>query len=91
MDSVEELENLLSSALVERNRLSHSFYREHNFRLQAELDEGRIIMLHDLERMHKIILDAYKAVMLISGIDLESPESIPEEYQEIKALGHVKL
>jgi len=91
MDSVDELESLLSSALVERNRLSHSFYREHNFRLRAEPDEGRIIMLHDLERMHKIILDAYKAVMLISGIDLDRPESIPEEYQGIKALDHVKL
>jgi hypothetical protein len=91
MKSVEELDGLLSSALDERNRLSHSFYSEHNFRLRAESDEGRIIMLHDLERMHEIILDAYRAVMLTSGIDLENPESIPKEYQEIEALGHVKI
>lgn len=91
MDSVEKLESLLAAALVERNRLSHSFYREHNFRLRAELDEGRIIMRHDLDRMHEVILDAYKAVMLISGIDLENPESVPAEYQEIEELGHVKI
>jgi len=47
--SVKKLENLLSAALKERNRLSHSFYREHNFRLRAESDEGRIIMFAEFE------------------------------------------
>jgi hypothetical protein len=37
------------------------------------------------------ILEAYKAVMLISGIDLENIESVPEEYQTIEVLGHVKI
>lgn len=70
--SLEEIESLLFSALKERNRLAHSFYWEHNFRLRSEDDKGREIMLEDLERMHEIILDAYKAIMLISGVDLEN-------------------
>ena len=31
-ESVDHLEELLSKALKERNRLAHSFYRQHNFR-----------------------------------------------------------
>lgn len=89
--SVEKLEDLLSAALVERNRLSHSFYREHNFRLRAKSDEGRIIMFKDLDRMHDVILEAYKAIMLLSNIDLENLESVPNEYQVIEMLGHVKI
>ena len=46
---------------------------------------------HDLDRMHDIILDAYKAVMLISGVDIENLESVPEKYQSIEILGHVKI
>jgi len=91
ISSIEKLEGLLAAALVERNRLSHSFYREHNFRLRAESDEGRILMYKDLGRMHEVILDAYKAMMLISGIDLENLESVPAEYQSIDVLGHVKI
>lgn len=89
--TIEKLEGLLSAALVERNKLSHSFYREHNFRLRAKSDEGRIIMFEDLDRMHNVILEAYKAVMLLSGINLETSESIPQEYQSIEILGHVKI
>ena len=48
-------------------------------------------MFEDLDRMHDVILDAYKAVMLLSGIDLENPESISEEYQSIEINGHVKI
>jgi len=28
-------------------------------------------MMDDLESIHKVVLDAYKAVMLLSGIDLD--------------------
>jgi len=67
--SVEHLEELLSKALKERNRLAHSFYRQHNFRRNS--DEGRQIMLDDLEGIHEALLEAYKAVLLLSGIDLD--------------------
>ena len=67
--SVEHLEELLSRALKERNRLVHSFYRQHNFRRNSE--DGRQVMLDDLEKIHEVLLVAYKAVMLLSGIDLD--------------------
>jgi hypothetical protein len=69
-ESVGHLEALLSRALAERNRLSHSFYRRHNFRRNSE--EGRALMLNDLELIHDTLLEAYKAVMLLSGIDLDA-------------------
>lgn len=67
--SIANLEEVLAKALDERNRLFHSFYRQHNFRRNA--DEGRRRMLDDLESIHKMLLDAYKAVMLLSGVDLD--------------------
>jgi hypothetical protein len=69
-ESLDQLESLLSHALEERNRLLHSFYRQHNFRRNS--DEGRAIMLLDLESIHKTLLAAYKAVILLSGIDLDA-------------------
>lgn len=68
-ESLADLEVQLSRALIERNRLFHSFYREHNFR--RNFDEGRALMIQDLESIHTTILDAYKALMLLSGVDLE--------------------
>lgn len=66
---------LLSRALDERNRLAHNFYRQHNFRRNS--DEGRALMLQDLETMHTVIIDAYKLVMRLSGVDLDTLE-VPE-------------
>jgi hypothetical protein len=63
-----------SLARDERNRLSHSFYREHNFRRNSE--EGREVMLQDLEAIHSVLLNAYKAVMLLNGIDLDAVSEI---------------
>jgi hypothetical protein len=68
-DSIAQLEALLARALTERNRLSHSFYRQHNFRRNSE--DGRAVMMRDLEAIHSALLDAYKAVMLLSGVDLD--------------------
>ena len=65
--SLDTLDPLLSNALDERNRLSHSFYRQHNYRRNT--DEGRALMMKDIESIHKTLLDAYKAVMLLSGVD----------------------
>jgi hypothetical protein len=67
-DSLAHLETLLQSALTARNRLTHSFYRRHNFRRNS--DEGRAIMLKDLEQIHTDILAAYRGVVLLSGVDI---------------------
>ena len=68
-NELDALEALLMVAKAERNRLIHSFYREHNFRRNSA--DGRALMLRDLEAMHEKIIDAYKAVMKLSGIDLD--------------------
>ena len=70
-----DLELLLANALAERNQLFHSFYRKHNFRRNSE--EGRAMMLDDLDRRHETILEAYKAVMRLSGIDLDKLTHMP--------------
>jgi hypothetical protein len=68
--SLDALEGLLSKALLERNRLFHSFYRTHNFRRNS--DEGRALMLEDLEVIHSALLEAYKAILKLGGIDLDT-------------------
>lgn len=65
----ENLEQLLNNALISRNRLTHSFYIQHNFRRNSE--EGRAVMWQDLEEIHESTLAAYKAVLSLSGLDLE--------------------
>jgi hypothetical protein len=64
--ALDRLEPLIGSALEERNRLAHHFYRQHNLRRNS--DGGRSIMLDDLDSIHDVLL---KAVMLLSGIDLD--------------------
>ena len=68
--SIEEIAALLDRALRERNRLSHSFYRRHNFRRNS--GEGRALMMQDLETVHRVILEAYKELMLLGGTDLDA-------------------
>jgi hypothetical protein len=68
--SLNALETILSNALQERNRLFHSFYRHHYFRRNS--DEGRAVMLKDLDSIHSMLIDAYKAAMLLSGVDLDA-------------------
>ena len=68
--SLDALADVLSKALQERNRLFHSFYRNHNFRRNS--DEGRAAMLEDLEAIHSALLDAYKAVLALNGVDLDA-------------------
>jgi hypothetical protein len=67
--SCSDVDELLSQALAVRNRLAHSFYLRHNLRRNSE--EGRTIMLQDLESMHEKLLAAYRAVLLLSGIDID--------------------
>ena len=64
----EQLEELLMSALTERNRLNHSFYRQHNLRRNSE--EGRMLMLADLQVIHERLLDAYTAVLPLARIEI---------------------
>lgn len=85
--SLDALETLFSKALQERNRLSHSFYRQHNFRRNS--DEGRAIMLKDIESIHETLLRAYKAVMLLSGVDLDALVDSGIEHNAIT--GHMKI
>ena len=68
--SLDVLNDVLSKGLQERNRLFHSFYRNHNFRRNS--DEGRAAMLEDLEAIHSALLDAYKAVLALNGVDLDA-------------------
>jgi len=83
--SLDDVESFLWNALQERNRLQHSFYRQHNFRRNS--DEGRILMLNDLEAIHHTLLGAYKAILLLSGVDIEaiatSPTSPPTRHVPI--------
>jgi hypothetical protein len=74
-EALDALEAILLKARDARNRLSHSFYRKHNFRRNSE--GGRTIMLDDLEGMHIALLDAYKAVAALDGVPLESMADMP--------------
>jgi hypothetical protein len=77
-----DLELLLANALAERNQLFHSFYRKHDFMRNS--DEGRATMLEDLDRKHKTILEAYKSVMRLSGIDLDKLTNVPMPTTHVK-------
>jgi hypothetical protein len=68
----EAVENIFERAWYERNRLSHSFYREHNFRRNTP--KGCQIMLEDLKKTHETILGAYTIALALSGVDIESLE-----------------
>lgn len=85
--SVSRLESLLERALATRNKLAHSFYLKHNFRRNSE--EGRAVMMDDLEDMHQQLLEAYKAIMLLQGIDLEKLAA--EQGDSAQPAGHLKL
>jgi hypothetical protein len=61
---------VMARALAYRNRLAHSFFRQHNFRRNTP--EGCAIMLADLEAIHQTILAAYKVALALSGIDLDA-------------------
>ena len=70
--NLEQATELFARALAERNRLSHSFFRQHNFRRNS--GDGRAVMLADLESIHRTLLEAYKVALAVSGIDLDSAQ-----------------
>lgn len=81
-DYIDQVYSKLENALKVRNRLAHSFYREHNFRRNTE--DGCSIMLKDLIEMHDILLEAYRELLEISNSqvsDFEIP--IPQSHVDI--------
>lgn len=57
-------EDLFTSALSARNRLSHGFFERHNFRIQTS--EGRAKMVADLEQLHTELFTAWRVASSIS-------------------------
>ena len=86
-DSNVDLNKLFRGALASRNRLSHSFFLQHNFRRNS--DQGRDVMLRDLEVIHDILLEAYDAVLLLSGVDLE--KLVAEHGDSALPTGHLPI
>lgn len=64
----EGLDLLLISALKARNRLNHGFYERHNFRIDT--DEGRDLMMDDLEILHTELFDAWRLVSAMTETTL---------------------
>ena len=63
------LYQLLRNAKDSRNRLTHRFHMDHNFRHNS--DEGRAKMLRDLKAIHDILTEAHEALLDYDGVDLE--------------------
>jgi hypothetical protein len=82
-----QLQEFLFQALKVRNRLVHSFYLQHNLHRNSE--DGCAIMLEDLESMHDKLLEAYKAVMLLSGVDLD--KLVAEHGNAPQPTGHLPI
>jgi len=79
----DDLGENLARALSERNRLNHSFYRQHDLRRNS--DEGREIMINDLVQIHQCILETYVAIFRLSGIDIENVDitALPTEHLQL--------
>ena len=84
---VKGLENILSNALTSRNRLSHSFYLQHNLRRNSA--HGCDVMLRDLETIHETILEAYRAVLILEGVDIEKLAA--EDGDRIQPTGYLPI
>ena len=61
----ESMEADFASALKARNRLIHGFFERHNFRIQT--DEGRDLMMDDLEALHTELFNAWQAVSAMTA------------------------
>lgn len=83
----EALDQLLSDANTERNRLTHYFHLQHNFRHNS--DEGRVVMLHDLESIQEILEKALDEVWNHSGVDFQ--KFVDEHGDNPPSTGHLPL
>lgn len=68
--SLDAASDVVLHALKERNRLSHSFFRQHNYRRNSE--SGREVMLKDLSSIHESVFRAYRLALRASGVDLDT-------------------
>lgn len=66
---MDDLEQLFSDALAARNRLTHSFFLQHNIRINSE--DGCEVMLQDLDAINQVLTEAWDAASLLSGHDLK--------------------
>ncbi len=82
-----DFEQVLSDALDARNRLTHSFYLRHDLRRNSE--EGRDVMLQDLDSMHVDLLKAYEAALRLSGVDVD--QLLAEDGSEELPAGHLPI
>lgn len=62
----------LEEALEVRNKLNHGFFLRHGFRIQS--DEGRAVMIEELEEMHETLFKAWQAASHLGGILTTSVE-----------------
>lgn len=60
----DRLADRFASSLQTRNRLFHRFYESHNFKIQT--DEGRDVMMADLETMHVELFNAWQVASSIT-------------------------
>ena len=58
-----------ASALKARNRLMHGFYERHNFKIQT--DEGRDVMMADLEKLHDELFHAWQLASTMTGLTMK--------------------
>ncbi len=65
----DHLEAQFQAALNARNRLNHGFFEEHNFRIQT--DDGRDLMVEDLETLHAELFEAWQVVSSITKVVME--------------------
>lgn len=65
----QETADFFSAALKARNRLCHGFYEKHNFKIQT--DEGRDLMIADLEEIHDVLFRAWRVASDLSDVVID--------------------
>lgn len=84
---IDDLEQLLFDALAARNRLMHSFFLQHNIRINSE--DGCELMLRDLNAIHQVLTEAWDAASLLSGDD---PKKRIEDWGDAPLpTGHLRM
>lgn len=85
----DELEQLLRLALATRNRLVHSFYLQHNLRINSE--EGREAMMEDLKTIEKDLRKAYNTVSVLLSGPLLLAGAQAEEIEALAKRAHLPI
>lgn len=82
-----EFQQLLTGAVASRNRLAHKFYLQHNLRMNS--DDGRGVMMTDLDAMHQELAKAYKAASYLGSVTLAVLGAKTEELEELAERPHL--